>query len=315
MRVLITGATGFVGSHLLEEYVSRDARIYATKKFRSDMSNVEDICGDITLLDMDITDAHSVDKAVRAARPEIIHHLAAQSFVPASWSYPTETFQTNALGTLNLFEAVKKNCPEAVIHIASSSEVYGIPATLPITENMIPNPVSPYGVSKLAMDRLGYQYYKSYDLKIVVTRAFNHTGPRRGDAFVCSSFAKQIAEIEKGKRERLYVGNLDAIRDFTDVRDICKAYCLAVKSCKFGEPYNICSGKSSSIQQILDRLISMSKSEIKVEPDFYRMRPSDLTVLEGDCTKFRKQTGWGPQREFVGTLEDLLLYWREKVKK
>ena len=314
MRVLITGATGFVGSYLLEHY-SRYDEIHATRRHRSDRMNVSHIeaKGEVEWHTMDLTDAHSVSKVIKFVKPDIIHHLAAQSFVPASWDYPAETFKINVLGTINLFEAVREYSPEAVIHIASSSEVYGIPDRLPITEGLIPNPVSPYGVSKLAMDRLGYQYHKSYGLRVVITRAFNHTGPRRGEQFVCSSFAKQVAQIEKAGGGNIAVGNLTATRDFTDVRDICRAYVLAVRKCDYGTPYNICSEQEISIGDVLKKLIKHSKVEIGVVQDPKRLRPSDLHTLQGDCRRFRKRTNWKREYDLDVTLRQLLEYWRARV--
>jgi len=187
------------------------------------------------------------------------------------------------------------------------------PNELPIKETNPLRPLSPYGVSKVAQDKLSYQYHKSYGLKIVVTRSFNHTGPRRGEVFATSNFAKQIAEIEKGKEPVMWVGNLDARRDFTDVRDVVRAYWLAVEKGEFGEVYNICSEKARTIQEVLDLLLSMTNKNIEVKQDPSRMRPSDVEVLQGDCSKFKKQTGWKPTIPFETTMEDLLNYWRERV--
>ncbi|RJR29533.1 NAD-dependent epimerase/dehydratase family protein, partial [Candidatus Microgenomates bacterium] len=185
---------------------------------------------------------------------------------------------------------------------------------VPIKETNPLRPLSPYAVSKLAMDYLGYQYFQSYGLRVIRTRGFNHTGPRRGDVFAESSFAKQIAEIEKGKHEPVvHVGNLEAQRDYTDVRDMVRAYYLAVQQCDPGEEYNICTGKAWKIQAVLDLLISMAKVKVKIEQDPARMRPSDVEVLIGDNSKFTKKTGWQPEIKFEKTMEDLLNYWREKV--
>jgi len=312
MKVLITGATGFVGSWLMMEYPPLD--ICACKKFRSDTSNIrEDLLNRIDWVDMDITDAHSVNEAIIKVQPDVIHHLAAQSYVPASWNSPTKTFEVNVLGTINLFEAVRMFKKDCVIHIASSSEIYGIPDRVPIDEKVLPCPCSPYGVSKLAMDRLAVQYHLSYGLKTVITRGFNHTGPRRNERFVCSSFAKQIVEIEKGKRDKLLVGNLRAVRDFTDVRDMCKAYKLAIGLCRYGEPYNVCSEKGATIGQVLTKLIDLAKVKIVIEEDKSRLRPSDLQQLIGNCKKFKNMTGWKPEIPLEKTLLDLLNFWRDKV--
>jgi GDP-4-dehydro-6-deoxy-D-mannose reductase len=236
--------------------------------------------------------------------------------VQSSWASPSNTLEVNIIGSVHLFEAVRKSELPITIQIACSSEEYGkvLPDELPIRETNPLRPLSPYAVSKLAMDYLGYQYYESYGLKVIRTRGFNHTGPRRGDVFAESTFAKQIAEIEKGKKEPVvYVGNLDARRDYTDVRDMVRAYYFAVQRCVPGEVYNISTGNSWKIGDVLHLLLSFSKVKIKVEEDKDRMRPSDVEVLVGDSSKFRKQTGWKPNIPFEKTMEDLLNYWRNVV--
>ncbi|MCK4306651.1 GDP-mannose 4,6-dehydratase, partial [candidate division WOR-3 bacterium] len=225
---------------------------------------------------------------------------------------------SNIIGELNIFEAIRRAKINPWIQIAGSSEEYGMVHSdeVPIKETNPLRPLSPYGVSKVAQDLLAYQYYMSYKLNVVRTRAFNHSGPRRGNVFVCSEFAKQIAEIEKGKREPvILVGNLDAQRDFTDVRDIVKAYWLGLDKCKPGEVYNICSGKAYKISEVLDILISLSKVKIEIKEDPSKMRPSDVPYLGGDSTKFRDATGWKPEIPFERTLKDLLNYWREWGKR
>jgi GDP-4-dehydro-6-deoxy-D-mannose reductase len=189
-----------------------------------------------------------------------------------------------------------------------------LPNEVPIKETNPLRPLSPYGVSKVGQDMLGYQYAMSYNLNIVRTRGFNHTGPRRGEVFVESNFAQQIAKIEKGKQKPvIFVGNLEARRDYTDARDMVKGYWLATEKCKAGEEYNICSGKDWTIQQVLDILLSYSKIKVQVKQDQSRMRPSDVMILLGDNTKFCKTTGWKPEIPFEQTLLDLLNYWRERV--
>ncbi len=319
MKILITGATGFVGSHLIEYLLRRDeVTIYATRRRRSDIENVAHLMNlpRVKWLTMDITDSHSVLRLIEECKPDLCFHLCAQSFVPASWNAPQETMTTNIIGTINLLEAIRSICPESRIQIAGSSEEYGMVKEdeLPVSENSPLRPLSPYGVSKVAEDLLGYQYFMSYGLKIVRTRGFNHTGPRRGEMFVCSNFAKQIVEIEKGKRENsILVGNLDAKRDFTDVRDMVSAYWLSLEKGKPGEVYNISSGKCFSMREVLDMLLELSGAKVKVEPDPERVRPSDVPVLLGDSGKFHKETGWEPKIPFEKTLEDILNYWREKI--
>jgi len=317
MRCLITGITGFVGSHLAELLLREGYEVYGVVRHRSKMENITHIDG-LNLLVAELRDANSVEKVLREATPRFIFHLAAQSYVPMSWRAPIDTMETNIIGTVNLYESVLKLALDPVIQFAGSSEEYGYvnPVTdIPIREDNELRPLSPYGVSKVAGDRLSYQYVKSYGMKIVITRAFNHEGPRRGKEFVTSSFAKQIAEIENGAEPIIKVGNLEAIRDFTDVRDMVKAYLLAVKKCQYGVPYNICSGQSITMESLLNRLLSMSKIHVTIEQEPNRMRPSDVPILQGDCSQFKNATGWERSYTLDETLEDLLNYWRMKCKK
>ena len=315
-RVLITGISGFVGSHLAEFLLERGMEVYGTIRWRSRLDNIKHIQDKIGLIETDIKDAYSMQKTIDEVEPDYIFHLAAQSFVPTSWKAPSETVGTNILGTLNLFEALRNSNSEPRIQVAGSSEEYGMvfPNELPIKETNPLRPLSPYAVSKVATDLLGYQYHQSYGLKIVRTRAFNHTGPRRGEPFVTSNFAKQVAEIETGlKQPVIHVGNLNAQRDFTDVRDIVNAYWLSVQKCELGEVYNICTGVARKIQSVLDLLMSMTDVKIEVKHDPERMRPSDVEILLCDCSKFRQRTGWKPEIAFEDTMRDLLDYWRGLV--
>ena len=316
-RALITGITGFAGSHLAEYLIAKgDIEVFGMMRWRSKTENIDSFRHELKLVEADMRDGHSLEEVTRAVAPDYIFHLAAQSFVPTSWKAPADTFETNAVGTIHLLEAAKKLKPDAVFHIAGSSEEYGLVHTneLPIRETNPLRPLSPYGVSKVAADLLGWQYFKSCGLKVIRTRAFNHTGPRRGEVFATSNFAKQVAEIEKGlKPAVIYVGNLEARRDFTDVRDIVKGYWLAATKCDYGEVYNMCSEKARKIRDVLDLLLSMSQVNVEVKPDPSRMRPSDVDVLEGNCSKFRRKTGWTAQIPFEKTMEDLLNYWRERV--
>ncbi len=316
-KVLITGITGFVGSHLSEFLLAKKLEIYGIERWRSRTENINHITDKLKLIKADMRDAHSIEQVISKIEPDYIFHLAAQSYVPMSWNAPADTLETNVIGTVNLFEAIRKSKINPKIHVAGSSEEYGMvyKNELPIKETNPLRPLSPYGVSKVSQDVLSYQYNKSYGLKIVVTRAFNHTGPRRGDVFVTSNFAKQVVEIEKGKKKPIIeVGNLEAKRDFSDVRDVVRAYWLAINKCDFGEAYNICSGKAISMKELLDLILSMSKVKgIKIVKDPARMRPSDVPVLLGDCSKFKKKTGWKPEIPFEKTMEDLMNYWRDII--
>lgn len=323
MKILITGITGFVGSHLVDFLHSNhpDAEIYGIRRWRSKMDNLEDTKANIRFFDCDLKDAHNVYDIINRIKPDRIFHLAAQSFVPTSWESPTETFEINIIGQCNLFESVRKVVTASynpAIQIAGSSEEYGLvqPDETPILETNPLRPLSPYAVSKVTQDMMGYQYFKSYGLRVIRTRAFNHSGPRRGEVFVDSNFAKQIAEIEAGKREPVIeVGNLEAIRDFTDVRDIVEAYWEATEKCEPGEVYNICSGVGFTIQQVLDALLSSSKrKDITVRQDPKRMRPSDVPILIGSGEKFEAATHWKPKIDYLKqTLPDTLEYWRARV--
>ncbi|MFH1561224.1 MAG: GDP-mannose 4,6-dehydratase [Patescibacteria group bacterium] len=315
-RALITGITGFAGSHLAELLLKKKIKVYGTCRWRSRTENIEDFKNKLNLIEGDLLDLKSLQKIMMDVKPDYVFHLAAQSFVPASWASPAATLETNVVGSVNLFEAIRSVKIDPLVQIACSSEEYGLvhPNEVPIKEDNPLRPLSPYAVSKVSLDFLGYQYHQSYGLKIVRTRGFNHTGPRRGEVFVCSAFAKQVAEIEKGKQKPiLSVGNLKAIRDFTDVRDMVQAYWLAATKGKPGEVYNICSGKGVEIQTVLDKLLKMSKTKITVKQDPDRMRPSDVPILLGDCSKFKRQTGWKPKIGFDQTLKDVLDYWRERV--
>ena len=343
LRVLITGITGFAGSHLAEYLLERgDVEVYGCCRWRSRMDNLEDIArqgklntravegsptdavtleeiaepGAVNLIYGDMTDAVSMRRLIEAVRPHRIFHLAAQSFVPTSWNAPVETFEVNAIGQINLFEAIREVGIDPLIQVAGSSEEYGFvhPDEVPMKESNPLRPLSPYAVSKVAQDMLARQYHYSYGLKTVVTRGFNHTGPRHGEVLSCSSFAKQISQIEKGLRPPvLYVGDLSSQRDFTDVRDVVRAYWLVLEKGVAGEVYNIGSGTTRTIQSVLDMLLSMSTTKIEVRRDPLRMRPSDVKILWADDSKFRKQTGWEPQIPFEQTMQDLLNYWRGRV--
>ena len=317
-RALITGFTGFAGSHLADYLLAEhpEVKVYGTYRWRSRRENIDHLGSSIELIEADLRDYTATRRMLQVTRPEMIFHLAAQSFVPSSWTAPDETLTTNIRSQTNLFEAVRELGLDPTIQIACSSEEYGLvkPEETPIKETNPLRPLSPYAVSKVSQDFLGYQYHQSYGLKVIRTRGFNHTGPRRGDVFVTSNFAKQIAEIEAGINPPVIrVGNLDAVRDFTDVRDMVRAYWLAVNKAKPGEVYNIASGNGITIRELLDRLLALSSAEVTIETDPERLRPSDVEILVGDASKFKADTGWEPQIPFEQTLSDILAYWREQL--
>ena len=316
MKVLITGITGFVGSHLAEYLLEQEVEVYGISRWRSKMENIEHLGSRLQLLNADIRDPFSMKEAVAKTNPDYIFHLASQSYVPESWRAPHETLYTNIIGTLNVLEAVKQVGCDSVIQVAGSSEEYGLvlEGELPVKESNPLRPISPYGVSKVTADLLARQYFVSYGLKTIVSRCFNTEGPRRGEVFTPSRHAKRMAEILKGKSKPVWeLGNMDAERDFTDVRDVVKALWLLVNKCKYGEVYNICSGKSYKMMFIVDYLVHTTGIKVKYVTNLTLMRPSDVPRLLGDYSKFRSVTGWTPTIPFEKTLDDLLKYWLEKV--
>lgn len=343
MRVLITGITGFAGSHLAEYILANHpgVEVFGGCRWRSRMEHLRDLekhgklnnlversvdspeslaaClrpGTVTLLHADLTDSLSARRLIDAVRPDRIFHLAAQSFVPGSWNAPAMTVDVNVNGQINLFEAIRMAGIDPVVHIAGSSEEYGLvyPDEVPMKESNPLRPLSTYAVSKVAQELLGWQYFRSYGLKALTTRGFNHTGPRRGEIFVTSSFARQIAEIEKGLRPPVVmVGDLESKRDWTDVRDMVRAYWLALEKGEPGEVYNVGSGSTIRVADMLDTLLGMSTAKIDVVKDPTRFRPSDVKILWADATKFRSRTGWEPKIPFDKTMRDLLDYWRARV--
>ncbi|MFD2369928.1 GDP-mannose 4,6-dehydratase [Brevibacillus sp. GCM10020057] len=319
MKALITGVSGFAGSHLAEYLLSRgDVEVFGTYRSPNRPAFLDGLSEQIRLVPCELTDAEAVLQLIRQIRPDLVFHLAAQSFVPTSLRSPADTLVNNLVSQLNVLEAIRQTDTDCKIQIACSSEEYGMvfPDEIPIKESNPLRPLNPYAVSKIAQDFLGYQYYQSYGLKIVRTRAFHHTGPRRGECYVTSNFAKQIAMIEQGLQPpRVYVGNLQAIRDFTDVRDIVRAYWLALALGTPGEVYNISSGTSVTIEEMLQTLLSVANIHVDIHVDPTRLRPSDVDIVLGDSTAFRAQTGWAPEISFRQSMEDLLNYWRDVISR
>ena len=318
MRVLITGITGFVGSHLAEYALKQGAEVIGSIRTRSRLEHIEDIRSRVRLVESELRDATSVRALVAETRPEWIFHLAAQSFVQASFNAPAESFATNILCQVNLLEAVRAERLSPRLLVVGSSEEYGLvhERETPVGEDHPLRPLSPYAVSKVAQDMMGYQYWRSYGIPIIRTRAFNHSGPRRGDVFATSNFARQVAEIEAGRREPVIeVGNLEPRRDFSDVRDIVRGYFTLLERGEAGEVYNLCSGRAWSIRQVLEFLLKASSvPSVTVRTRADRMRPSDVPLLIGDAGKIERATGWRTEISFEHTLRDLLEYWRQRVR-
>jgi len=321
-----------------------DIELFGTYRRRSRMDNLEDLLphlnlievgvssvntitaafkpGKINMINSDLTDSFSVHKLIGAVRPDRIFHLAAQSFVPTSWNAPGETLQTNISSQLNLFEAIREYNTHSgnghseldpLIQIAGSSEEYGLvlPDEVPMTEQNPLRPLSPYAVSKVTQEKLAYQYWMSYGLKSIISRGFNHDGPRRGESFAPSTWARQIARIEKGLQEPVvYVGDLTSKRDITDVRDMVRAYWMMLDKGEPGEVYNIGSGTTRTMGEMLEMLLGMSTAKIEIKQDPARLRPSDVVILWANASKFQKATGWEPTIPFEQTMRDLLAYWR-----
>lgn len=316
MKVLITGINGFVGSHLAELCLKEKDEVFGLVRHRSNLEHLEGIRDKIKLFEGSITDTASVDRVMREVKPDRVFHLAAQSYVPYSWVAPQDTMTVNVIGTTNVLESVRNFAPKARVHIASTSETYGKwdgkSYGGKITEETPLLPLSIYGASKVAADLLGYQYYKAYGLNVIRTRAFNHEGPRRGAEFVSSTFIIQALQAKLSKVKEIKVGNLDAIRDFSDVRDVVKAYKLILENGDPGEVYNICSGKGVVIKDLLGMVLEEvfgKDNDIKIILDPERMRPADVPVLIGDCSKLKKKIKWSNIIGLRQTVKDMRAYW------
>ena len=319
--VLITGITGFVGSHLVDFILANHpgVKISGLARWRAPKDNIRHILDKITLESGDLSDLPSLKTILSEQQPDAIFHLAAQSYVPFSFRAPVTTLNTNVIGTCNLLEAVKElkaaSGYDPLVHICSSSEVYGQVRQneVPIKEDNPFRPASPYAVSKVSEDMLAFQYWLSWKIKTIRTRMFTHTGPRRGEVFVVSTFAKQVAAIESGLLPPvLKVGNLDSIRTFLDVRDAVKAYWILLEKCPPGEVYNIGGVETMTVGEMLQKLLKLSKvKNIKVEVDPERLRPSDVTLQIPCIDKFTAATSWKPVIKFDQTLQDTLDYWRD----
>ena len=323
-RALITGCSGFVGSHLLDYLIANtDWDLFGMVRWRSPLTNIQQHIprvekGDrLRLIDGNLRDSESLWHVVRMARPDYVFHLAAQSFPKTSFTSPIDTLDTNALGTCRLLEAIREHAPKAIVHVCASSEVFGRVSAdeLPIGENCRFHPASPYAISKVGTDLLGRFYAEAYGMNVQTTRMFTHSGPRRGDVFVESNFAKQIAFIERGLIEPVIkVGNLKSMRTWADVRDAVRAYHMLLTVNPIpGAYYNIGGEHSCTVGEMLETLIEMSPIRPQIVEDPERLRPIDADLQIPDTSKFRAHTGWKPEIPFKRTMQDLLVYWRQQA--
>jgi len=311
-KIFITGINGFVGSHLLKEY--KDDEVFGLVKSGTDDSGLGE---DVTTFRGDILDQEGMKKIIGDIRPDIVFHLAALTSPAESLKNPTDTINNNIQGQINILEALRQNTLFGTKNlVVSSAEVYGDVSEkdLPISEETMLLPNTPYAVSKVAQDFLGYQYFIAYGIKSIRVRPFNHIGPGQAPVFVVSTFAKQIALIEKGRQEKkIKVGNLETKRDFTDVRDVVRAYRLLMEKGKEGDVYNIGSGISYKISDVLDALLSFSTEHIEIERDEELIRQTDIKELRCDISKIHNLTGWSPEIKLEQSLRDTLDYWRNNV--
>lgn len=321
----ITGITGMVGSHLADYlFKNTDWDIVGMLRWRSPLNNLTDLINDINnkkrikLVYADLKDSISIEKVIEESRPDYLFHLAAQSNPKTSFDAPLDTLETNIQGTVRVLDSLKKYSPKTIVHVCSSSEVYGrVPKEkIPINEECSFHPASPYAISKVGTDLIGRYYAEAYKMNIITTRMFTHTGPRRGDVFAESSFAKQIAMIEKKIIPPIIkVGNLDSLRTISDVRDAVRAYYMLVTVNPIaGESYNIGGNYTCTVGEVLKKLIYLStEKNISVEVEQDRLRPIDADLQVPDSSKFKKHTGWEPSLSFEETMKDLLNYWRSEV--
>jgi GDP-4-dehydro-6-deoxy-D-mannose reductase len=311
MKTLIVGGAGFVGAHLIQRLTSKGKDVEATC-----LEN-ERIDAPIPAHIADIRDSESIGRLIAEIKPDAIFHLAALSSVAQSWQEPSMTIDINVKGVVNLLDAVRKESHACRVILIGSGEQYGAigPDDVPIKEDVKFSPGNIYAVTKAAQDMIGDVYAKAYNMDIIRVRAFNHIGPGQSPQFVVSDFCRQVAMIENGLSEpTLRVGNLSSKRDFTDVRDVVRAYDLLCERGKSGEAYNVGSGAAIEIRAILDTILSLSNKKINVEIDRNKFRPIDVPIIEADTRKLREATGWTPKYDLRGTLEATLEYWRARVR-
>ena len=305
-RILITGINGMMGSYLAEYYLNHGCDVHGTVRQASNLRYIKEIQDKLILHRTDLLDSHGILDVVKTGF-DIIHATASITYVPYSWMNPNHTVDVIVKGTVNLLEAVRRANHDTVFHYFGSSEQYGIvsPEDIPLKESHPLKPHSPYGVAKTSGEMFSRQFHETYGMKTVITRAFNHESERRGREFIGPTIARQAIQIAEGRRKNYSLGNLEAVRDITDYRDIVNAYTLAVKKCDWGEPYNVCSMKGYSVAQIVTMVSRIAGITAGVEVDPARVRPTDIPVLIGDSTKFKEKTGWKPMYSYEDTLKNI----------
>lgn len=314
MNVLITGIAGFAGSHLAENLLDKGYTVSGTHLSDESLKNLESIESRLELVELDFHDPRKIPEILRSTKPEYIFHLAALPSVGESFRDPYDTYVVNFFGTFFMLQAAIKLKSLKKFVMITSSDIYGIvkQEDLPLKTDRCLEPVSPYGVSKAACDMMGYQYFKNYEMPIVRVRSFPHSGPRQGKGFVIPDFSKQIAEMEHSPKKKniIKVGNLDARRDISDVRDIVSGYRLAAEKGRPGDIYQLCSGRTNSISELLDKLIKMSSIKIETQFDPQLSRPTDVPILSGDVSKAEQELGYKRKYSIDDTLKDCLEYYR-----
>jgi GDP-4-dehydro-6-deoxy-D-mannose reductase len=317
LKALITGITGFAGGHLAAHLLAcGQVEVFGIAYDQG--YGLDHLERPVEVVIGNLQDPQVAANILSELKPDHIYHLAAQAYVPTAWNDPWDTFVNNIRPELNMLQLMASQALKTRMLVVASNEVYGAvpPDKLPVDENAPLEPNNPYGVSKVVQDLLARQYFLSHSVDVVRVRSFNHLGPRQSPQFVAASFARQIAEAEAGLREPvIYVGNLESQRDFTDVVDVVRAYTLLMEKGRSGEAYNVASGRPRSVQSLLDILLGMSTMQLRIEPDETRTRPADVSIIYGDITKLRNDTGWEPSIPFEESLRRILAYWRAAVRR
>ena len=317
MKALITGAAGFVGGHLARHLIDQDYSVAGVVLPQEARKAVETLPSEVSIIEADILDDELLNRAFADWEPGVVFHLAAFSNPESSWARARQTLEINILGSHNVLQAAVEAGVETRVLLVGSSQQYGHVAETdqPMREGLPQRPLTPYAVSKASQELLGLRFFLSEQLPVLLVRSFNHTGPGQSASYVCSNFARQVAEIESGLREpKIEVGNLSARRDFTDVRDVVRAYVRIAEAGNPGEPYNVCRGEAFSVQHILDALLELTDADVTVRVDMTRYHVLDAPLIVGDNSRLRFELGWEPSISLEQTLSDLLKFWRIRLR-